>query len=281
MLYLFLNSKMKPNPIRNFTIIIPAYNEEKRISKTLVEYANYFNPIYGERLQLLVVLNGCKDNTLGVVQNLQNKISNLQYINFDEPIGKGGAIIEGLKQTETEFVGYSDADGSTRPEIFHRLMAVIELTPSLDCVVGSREVAGAVVEKKTILRKIMSRGFNLVVNSYFRLGLRDTQCGAKVVKSSLLPKLLPNLHISDMAFDVNFLVDVHRSGGKILEMPIEWEDDAATTITNPLKTSLVMFLSITRLKLFYDAAWLYNIIRPISKWLYLRLLGKPLWRMGE
>jgi glycosyltransferase involved in cell wall biosynthesis len=272
---------MQPKPIRNFTIVIPAYNEEKRIWKMLTSYLEYFKPIYGERLQLLVVLNGCRDNTLEVVKKFAQNNQNLTYLDIKKPIGKGGAIIEGLKQVRTEFVGYSDADGSTRPEIFHRLMAVLELTPSLDCVIGSREVAGAVVAKKSPFRKLMSRVFNLVVNIYFQLGLKDTQCGAKVVKSSLLPKIIPKLHISDMAFDVNFLVDIKRSGGKILELPIEWEDDKDTTITNPIKTSIVMFLSITRLKLYLDALWLYKIIKPVSRWLYLRLIGKPLWRMEE
>jgi glycosyltransferase involved in cell wall biosynthesis len=272
---------MQPKPVRNFTIVIPAYNEEKRIGKMLTSYLDYFKPIYGNRLQLLVVMNGCKDNTLSVVQEFATNYDNVRYLDFKKPIGKGGAIIAGLKQVKTEFVGYSDADGSTRPEIFHRLMAILELTPSMDCVVGSREVAGAVVAQKSLLRKIMSRVFNLVVNIYFQLGLKDTQCGAKVVKSSLLPIIIPKLYISDMAFDVNFLVDIKRTGGKILELPIEWEDDKDTTITNPIKTSIIMFLSITRLKLYLDAMWLYNLIKPISRWLYVRLLGKPLWRMEE
>jgi hypothetical protein len=84
-----------------------------------------------------------------------------------------------------------------------------------------------------------------------------------------------------MAFDVNFLVDVKREGGKILEMPIEWEDDADTTITNPIKTSIIMFFSITRLKLYYDARPVYNLLGPLSRALYIRLLGKPLWKMSE
>jgi glycosyltransferase involved in cell wall biosynthesis len=272
---------MQPKPVRNFTIVIPAYNEEKRIGKMLTSYLEYFKPIYGERLQLLVVMNGCKDNTLGVVKEFSQNHKSLSYLDIKKPIGKGGAIIEGLKKVQTEFVGYSDADGSTRPEIFHRLMAVLELTPSLDCVLGSREVAGAVVAKKSPFRKLMSRVFNLVVNMYFQLGLKDTQCGAKVVKSSLLPTIIPKLHISDMAFDVNFLVDIKRSGGKILELPIEWEDDKDTTITNPIKTSIIMFLSITRLKLYLDVFWLYKLIKPISRWIYIRLLGRPLWRMAE
>ncbi len=272
---------MHPRPVRDFTIIIPAYNEERRIKKTLQLYSNYFSPIYEDRIVFLVVLNGCKDGTLGIVERIAKLDAHVQFINIPEPIGKGGAIIEGLKQTKTEFVGYTDADASTRPEIFHRLMSVIELTPSLDCVVGSREVAGAVVEKKAWYRKIMSWGFNALVNIYFQTGLKDTQCGAKVVKSSLLPKLIPRLHVSDMAFDVNFLVDVKREGGKILEMPIEWEDDHDSTIKNPIKTSIIMFFSITRLKLYYDARPLYNFLGPLSRALYIRLLGKPLWKMGE
>lgn len=256
------------------TIIIPAYNEQERIGNTLEEYGKYYQNHYLNNHEIIIVLNGCKDETEAVVAESIKKYSSISYLNFPAPIGKGGAIKEGLKIAKGELVGYTDADNSTRPEILHRLFAVLELTPSLDCIVGSREVTGAVIKNKTFKRKIMSRAFNGLVNLYFNTGLKDTQCGAKVVRSSIIPKIMPNLLLSDMSFDVNFIVDVQKVGGKILEMPIEWEDDNSSTV-KPIKTSLLMLMSITRLKILYSPLKIvYPYIKPISKWVYNKIVGK-------
>ncbi|MBC7472607.1 MAG: glycosyltransferase [candidate division SR1 bacterium] len=256
------------------TIIIPAYNEQDRIQNTLDEYGKYYQNHYLNNYEIIVVLNGCKDETEAVIIESIKKYKNIKYLNFPAAIGKGGAIKEGLKIAKGELVGYTDADNSTRPEILHRLFSALELTPSLDCIIGSREVIGSVIKNKTLKRKIMSRAFNGLVNFYFNTGFKDTQCGAKVVRSSIIPKIMPNLLLSDMSFDVNFIVDVQKAGGKILEMPIEWEDDNNSTV-KPVKTSLLMFMSITRLKILYSPLKvIYPYIKPASKWIYNKIVGK-------
>jgi glycosyltransferase involved in cell wall biosynthesis len=256
------------------TIIIPAYNEEKRIGNTLLDYTKYYNKHYPKNYEIIVVLNGCKDNTEKVVSKFTKKIKSVRYLNFPAAIGKGGAIREGLNDANGDLVGYTDADNSTRPEILHRLFAVLDLTPSLDCIAGSREITGAIVANKTLKRKIMSWGFNTLVNLYFNTGIHDTQCGAKVIRKTMIPKIMPNLLLSDMSFDVNFIVDVQKAGGKILEMPIEWEDDQNSTV-RPVKTSLLMFMSITRLKILYSPLKVfYPYFKPFSKFLYNKIVGK-------
>ena len=88
------------------SIIIPAYNEAQRIGKTLKLYEEYFSQNYPNNYEILVVLNGCKDNTLEVVQSFQAKFpSSLKYLDIKEPIGKGGAIAEGFKIAKGDLVG--------------------------------------------------------------------------------------------------------------------------------------------------------------------------------
>src|SRR3989344_8345313 len=96
----------------NLTIIIPAYNEERRIGKTLDDYCRFFNKIKLD-YKLLVLLNGCKDNTLDVVKKYKKKHSKIEYKNIKEAIGKGGAVIEGFKIANTDLIGFVDADNST------------------------------------------------------------------------------------------------------------------------------------------------------------------------
>ena len=97
-------------------LLIPAYNEEQRIGPVLRDYAEYFRENYTGEFRAAVVLNGCRDNTLGVVEKIAEEFPEIEPLNFDEPIGKGGALIEGFKkaaETGAVLTGYVDADGAT------------------------------------------------------------------------------------------------------------------------------------------------------------------------
>ena len=80
------------------SIVIPAYNEEKRIENTLISYYDYFNRIYSKDFEIFVVINGSNDNTIGVVDKISRQYKQIKYVNVSGKIGKGGAIIEGFKR---------------------------------------------------------------------------------------------------------------------------------------------------------------------------------------
>jgi dolichyl-phosphate beta-glucosyltransferase len=126
-------------------LLIPAYNEERRIGPVLRDYATYFEKNYRGKFQLIVVLNGCTDNTLGVVRAVAAEHPAISALDFPDPIGKGGALIEGLKLAPlADVIGYVDADGATAPAAFHDLVRRI---PEADCVIGSRWLPGAVLHQ--------------------------------------------------------------------------------------------------------------------------------------
>ena len=117
-------------------LLIPAYNEEQRIEPVLREYAQYFRHHYAGKFQLVVVLNGCIDNTLGVVQRVAGEFPEISALEFPDPIGKGGALVEGLKLApSTDLIGYVDADGATAPPAF---MDLVRRCQGVDCAIGSR-----------------------------------------------------------------------------------------------------------------------------------------------
>jgi glycosyltransferase involved in cell wall biosynthesis len=248
------------------SIIVPAYNEEQRLGKMLERYQNYFEPIYGQKFEILVILNGCKDNTEGIAQKYSEKYSTIKYSNFSDPIGKGGAIAEGYKIAAAKLVAYSDADGSAGPEMIEKLFQVLRDRPEVACAIGSRNLPESQTQGRTGFRKILTRGFNLTVNTLFGLNLRDTQCGAKALRHETMQAVLPHLSISNLSFDVNLLFEVKRTGGKIEEVPIVWTDDHDSTIKKPIKTSLIMFLSVLRLRAFYSPLKkIYWLIHPFSE----------------
>src|SRR5207302_107975 len=164
--------------------------------------------------------NGCRDDTLGVVNRVAGEFPEISALNFSEPIGKGGALIEGLKLAPgADLIGYVDADGATGPKAF---LELVHLTAQADCVIGSRWLPGAVLhQSQPWLRRFFSRVFHAIVRSLFprKMNIQDTQCPAKVMRRAAVEKVHSALRIADLAFDVNLLYSLKREGFRILETP--------------------------------------------------------------
>jgi len=263
-------------------LLIPAYNEEKRIEPTLRDYAQFFRENYPGKFQLVVVLNGCRDDTLGVVNRVAKDHPEISALNFPDPIGKGGALIEGLKLAPAaDLIGYVDADGATGPNAFCEL---VRLTAQADCVIGSRWLPGAVLhQSQPWERRFFSRVFHAIVRALFwrKLNFADTQCPAKVMRRVAIERIHSALRIADLAFDVNLLYALKREGFRVLEVPTEWTDKLGSKVTQSLlRSSLVMFLSVVRLRLIYTPLyhWL-RPLRPLETWIYQKL-KQPVPRRG-
>jgi glycosyltransferase involved in cell wall biosynthesis len=257
-----------PDP--SLLILIPAYNEEARIEPVLRDYAKFFEASYFGKLQIVVVLNGCTDNTLGVVQRVASDFTTVRALEFKEPIGKGGALIEGLRlSSHADLIGYVDADGATPPQAFLDLVKKID---GADCVIGSRWLPGAVIhQSQTGNRQFASRVFHTIVQLLFQMNIRDTQCGAKVMKTAAIEKIHDNLLVADMAFDINLLYSLKHLGFKILEAPTEWTDKAGSKVMLG-RSSLTMLLSVIRVRLIYSPfyKWL-RWLSPLEAWIYKKL----------
>lgn len=254
-------------------LLIPAYNEAERIGPVLREFAEYFAAKYDGKFELVVVLNGCSDNTLEVVNGVAKEHAAIRALNFDEPIGKGGALIEGLKLAPlSDLIGYVDADGATSPAALHQLAT--HCRGKVDCVIGSRWLPGSVLhQSQTWVRRVFSRCFHGIVQVLFMMNIQDTQCPAKVVRRSAMEKVHSQLQIADLAFDVNLLYALHREGFEISEIATEWTDKMGSKVTESLlRSSLVMFLSVVRLRLVHSPfySWLAPL-RPFERWIYGKL----------
>jgi glycosyltransferase involved in cell wall biosynthesis len=252
-------------------LLIPAYNEEERIEPVLRAYAQYFRTHYTGKFQLVVVLNGCRDRTSAVVERVSRDHFCVSALEFAEPIGKGGALIEGLKLAPlADLIGYVDADGATPPQAF---LELVKLAGQADCVIGSRWLPGAVLhQSQTGRRQFASRCFHFIVRWLFwSLSVRDTQCGAKVLHRAAVETIHTSLLIADMAFDINLLYALKRAGYTILEVPTEWTDKAGSKVVLG-RTSLTMLLSVLRLRLIYSPfRGLLRWCAPIETWIYNKL----------
>jgi glycosyltransferase involved in cell wall biosynthesis len=238
--------------MEKLSIIIPAYNEEKRIGNTLLEYSKFFRGLKKKKIldfEILVVINGTTDNTEGVVKKYQKKFKEILCMNRLDIAAKGLAIIEGFKDAltrENTLIGFVDADMATPPEAYYELFKNLGRYGG---VIASRYVKGSrVFPKQSVQRVIVSRIFNILIRSCLLIPQRDTQCGAKLFQKEVVEKILPELKMSKWAFDVDLIFAAHKIGYKIKEQKTIWGDKEDSKI-NFMKAGPMMGLAVIRLRI--------------------------------
>ncbi|MDD1704810.1 MAG: glycosyltransferase family 2 protein [Methanoregula sp.] len=207
---------MKTTPEPHYSLVIPAYNEENRIIPL-------FDAITSFDGELIVVCDG-NDRTAEVVEAIASRRRELliRSLRFERRLGKGGGVFAGLAAARAPFVGYFDADGSTSIGEMVRLFT--ELARH-DSAIGSRWVPGSKLRmKQGFMRRLESRGFNLLIRILFGLQFNDTQCGAKVFRKSAIDAVLPHMQSRGFEFDVELLWRMREKGFDIVEVPIEWQN---------------------------------------------------------
>lgn len=223
------------------SIIIPAYNEEGRIERTMRAYHTFFTE-KNISFELVIVLNGCKDNTIGVVEDVRNSLADgtVVIINMQEA-GKGLAIKTGFADALTrnnDLIGFVDADMATAPDAFYDLIINID---GNDGIIASRYMPGAQI---TPARPAYKRyGSRIIYEPFvwllFGLNYYDLQCGAKLFKRAVLEQVTPQLTVAQWAFDAELLYLCKKAGYIIKEIPTVWHDQADSKLT--LRGGLRMF----------------------------------------
>ena len=222
------------------SIIIPAYNEEARIETVLSNYCDHF-----PNQEIVVVCNGCTDDTPNIIGGLCSKYLQIKALCFEEKLGKGGAIIEGFKAAEGHKVGFVDADESVEPDDVRRMFDALS---NADGVIASRRLKDSrILVKQPWKRRVASKVFNILVRMIFGLDFRDTQCGAKVFKKEAIKNILDSLTTKGFEFDVELLWKLKNEGYKVIEFPVTWKHSEASTFS--LSNAPKMFLSLLKVRL--------------------------------
>lgn len=220
------------------TLVIPAYDEEARIGSLLEETPGFPG-------DLIFVCDGTDDTptVIGAFAGDHPSLS-IRCLTFPSRLGKGGAIVAGVREASTPCVGYMDADGSASFSEMERLFNHLR---TVDGAIGSRWVPGSVLTvRQGLWRRIESRLFNLLVRVLFGLDYRDTQCGAKVFRREALESVLPHLRSTRFEFDVELLWRLRQEGYRVEEVPITWENRSESKVTIP--DTIGMLLGMLRLR---------------------------------
>ena len=198
------------------SVIIPAYNEEGRVLKTIKHVRSLFNEL-GIDHEIIVVDDGSTDGTFR--EATSEKFDNVKVVGSKRNRGKGYAIKYGVTFITKDLVTFLDADMELDPRQIRILLEYMK-NKNADIVVGSKRHPLSTIEYYPMLRKFLSQMYNIVLRLLLQLEIRDTQAGFKLIRKETVQKIFPMMRVKRYAFDVEFLAYATRFGYKIVEAPI-------------------------------------------------------------
>jgi glycosyltransferase involved in cell wall biosynthesis len=224
----------------DISVIIPAFNEEERITPTLVAFDSYLAGMAAS-YEIVVVDDGSTDGTVALVESLRNQMPNLRCVDTVTNRGKGHAVRVGMLDAKGDVRIMCDADGSMPPEEMPKLLAPI-FQGKTEIAIGSRYAEGAKsgVDQPR-WRVIWSRLANKVIQRSLVAGIRDTQCGFKAFSADAAETVFSKATIDGWSFDLEILALASRLGYSIQEFGVEWSDDERSRIS-PVKD----FINVVR-----------------------------------
>jgi dolichyl-phosphate beta-glucosyltransferase len=232
------------------SIIIPAFNEQKRIADTLYAVKDYLStlPFTSE---VIVVDDGSVDYTAEVVrtvdiygQEIKNQTISVLMENVKN-VGKGFSVARGMLKAQGDIILFTDADLSTPIEETENLLRYFD--EGYDIVIGSRALPESVVEGKPARRNIMSAAFNLCVRALTVRGIRDTQCGFKAFRREAAHEIARRQKTYRFGFDVEQLYIASKLGYRVKEAPVRWKHMEGSTV-RPVKDALAMLADLFRIR---------------------------------
>ncbi len=228
------------------SIVIPAYNEEKRLGLTLQEMHRYFDKKQ-YTYEVIVINDGSYDKTEEeALQSSIFKSGNLKIFRNNVNKGKGFSVKKGIMASKGDYVLFSDADLSTPIGEVEKLFSA--LNEKYDIAIGSRSIKGAQIEvHQPFYREYMGKFFNKLVRVFVLKGIIDTQCGFKLFKGKIARDIAVRMRIDSFAFDVEMLYLAKLSGCRIKEVPITWINSPQSRV-DPIKDSLKMFFDVLSIK---------------------------------
>lgn len=228
------------------SVIIPAYNEEKRVLSTLSKICAYlFTKDFP--YEIIVVDDGSTDNTLQMVKNFASSDNHIVILINEQNSGKGYSVRKGMLSARGEYVFFTDADLSTPIEEIEKCLPY--LINGYDVVIGSRSMPGAdILVHQPWYREKMGKIFNFMVNMVLLKGIIDTQCGFKGFKREAVKTVFNRCKIDGFSFDVEALYLSRKYNFKIKEIPIRWENSPLSKVS-PIKHSLQMFKDLIGIKI--------------------------------
>jgi dolichyl-phosphate beta-glucosyltransferase len=212
--------------IPSISLIIPAYNEEKRLPETLKKIMAFLQSSCAEA-EILVVDDGSTDNTAQVVGEFARKYPSISLISTPHQ-GKGYAVKTGMLQGKGDMLLLVDADLSVPIDQIWKLLSSSDREDYI--AIGSREAPGSQRLQEPLYRHALGVMYNFLIRNLLNLRIRDTQCGFKCFHNRIAKKLFSLQTLNGWGFDVEILYVAARMGYRIIEVPVTWQYNHDTRI---------------------------------------------------
>lgn len=200
------------------TLLIPMYNEEKNVRGTVKRTKDYMQTHFGEDYEIVFVNDGSHDGCAALVREAED--AHIRLVSYEENRGKGYAIRQGVAAARGDVIVFTDCDlayGCDVIEPFYRAIA----EGGADIAVGSRRLHEEGYEGYSLLRRVVSRTYYLVLRLFFGLRLSDSQCGCKAFRGEVAKKIFSYCEVDRFAFDFEAILIGERMGATFCELPVK------------------------------------------------------------
>lgn len=242
------------------SIVIPAYNEERRLPPSLDKIVAYLQT-QSYTSEILVVENGSTDATTVVVEEFiaarMEPATPVRLILMHSSPGKGAAVKVGMLAAQGDYRFICDADLAMPIAEIAKFLPPTQATGTFDIAIASRELPGAIRYDEPVYRHIMGRVFNWLVRVLAVPGIQDTQCGFKMFAREAAQSLFPLQRIDGWGFDVEVLYIARRHGMRLTEVPINWYYQSDSRV-RPIHDTINMVRELLKIRRngasgYYDA----------------------------
>jgi dolichyl-phosphate beta-glucosyltransferase len=234
------------SPPLDLSIVIPAFNEEQRLPKSLERIGAYLKS-RSLRAEVLVVDDGSTDATAKIVEAFRGSFPELRLISNDRNHGKGFSVRRGMLEARGEIALFTDSDLSTPIEEADKLLALLRGN-AYDGAIGSRAVDRSLIEiHQPALRERAGIFFNCIVRWTTGLPFQDTQCGFKAFRREKSCVIFDRQRTEGFGFDPEILFLAQREGLRVVEVPVRWGHNPATKV-NMFRDSLRMFVDLLAIR---------------------------------
>jgi glycosyltransferase involved in cell wall biosynthesis len=233
---------------KTLSIIIPAYNEEKRLPGCLKNVIKYLkeNKIDSE---IIVVLDGCTDNTRSEAEKFKADFQDLKIIEYSPNKGKGYAVKTGILEANGKYRMFMDADYAVPIDY---LTDFLQFVKNNDIVIGSRGLDSTIIVKHQLFyRELAGKLFGRLQKFVLDIPFKDTQCGFKIYTADAAKKLFGEMQFDCSYFDAEILYNAYLSGMKIAEAPVTWKHDGETRMPIGFSRTIDLLKKMFRIKKIY------------------------------
>jgi len=239
--------------LRSLSVIIPAFNEEKRLPDTLNKLDDFAGTVRLESLEIVIVDDGSTDGTAEVVRRRTETDPRFRLLQNWDNCGKGHAVRHGMLEAKGEWRLLMDADLSTPiAELGKLRRAVVEQGAAV--AIGSRALDRSLIARRqSFFREFGGRFFNVVMRRITGLPFADTQCGFKLYRADAAEAIFSRQILNGFSFDVEDMFIARRLGIQVAEVPVAWENAEGTKVN--FRSTLRAFGDLVRIRWYARTGW--------------------------